>query len=162
MLLEPGVTPIVLTLPAVTVTVAASDAPPAAAVIVALPAFFAVTSPVDETVTIELLELDHAATSLIVFPDASLSLAENWCVSPFASVSDAGVTTTLFTAPAETTTEALPVTPFAEPEMVVLPVCTAVTRPLLETVAMALLALDQLKLCAGSALPASSSSEAES
>ena len=151
-----------LTLPAVTFTVDVPVAPPAAAVIVALPAFFAVTTPLEDTVATALFEVDHAASSSTTLPAASVSLAESWLVAPLASEINAGVTATLFTAPAETMTVALPVAPFADAEIVVLPMCSAVTTPLLETVAMLLLALDQSMLCAESALPASSSSEAVS
>ena len=59
-LLEPGLTLTALTAPAVTVSDEELDAPPAAAVIVALPACFAVTTPLEDTVATVLLELDHA------------------------------------------------------------------------------------------------------
>lgn len=53
-------------------------------------------------------------------------------------------------------------TPFATAEIVVLPVCTAVTTPLPETEAILLFALDHVMLCAARGFPASSSSDAES
>ena len=106
MLLEPGLTLTELTAPAVTLSDEEPFAPPAAAVIVALPAVFAVTRPLEDTVATEVLELDHATLSLSELPDASVSLAESCCVPPSARLIDDGETAIPATAPAETTTEA--------------------------------------------------------
>ena len=63
-----------LTEPAVTASVAVPLAPPAAAVMVALPDCFAVTTPLALTVATVLLELDHAASASTTLPTASTSL----------------------------------------------------------------------------------------
>ena len=106
MLFDPGLTLTLLTAPAATVSDDEPLAPPAAAVIVALPACFAVTTPLDDTLATALLELDHATFSLSEFPAASESLAESCCVPPLARRMDEGDTAIDFTAPAETTTAA--------------------------------------------------------
>jgi len=59
-LADAGETETALTVPAETVSAALALAPPAAAVMFAFPECMAVTRPVDETVAMELLELDHA------------------------------------------------------------------------------------------------------
>jgi hypothetical protein len=77
MLDEPGLTETVLAEPAATVTPAEPCALPADAVIVALPAFKAVTRPLDETLAMEVFELDHATASPVSgLPKASLMLAD--------------------------------------------------------------------------------------
>lgn len=105
-LAEPGLTLTELTLPAATVSVDEPVAPPAAAVIVALPECAAVTRPFAETVAIDVLELDHATFSLNTLPDASVSLADSCCVPPLARFIELGLTATFSTAPADTTTDA--------------------------------------------------------
>jgi hypothetical protein len=119
-------------------------APPAAAVIVTLPECAAVTRPLDETVPIVVFELDHATAPVRTFPLASVSLALSWRVPPVTRLSEAGETTMLLTAPADTTTAAVPVTPLADAEIVALPGWTAVTRPPELTVTIEALELDQL------------------
>ena len=149
--------------PARTVSVARPLAPPAAAVIVALPERFAVTRPLVDTVATVLLELDHdTACPLSVLPAASVSVAASCFVTPVTRLTDDGVTAIVLTAPVETTTVACPVAPLALAVMVALPVCAAVTRPLEETVAMLLLDEDQATDCAATALPALSVIEAVS
>ena len=106
MLFEPGLTLTLLTAPAATVSDDEPLAPPAAAVIVALPACFAVTTPLEDTLATELLELAHATLPLSALPAASLSLAESCCVPPLVRLMEEGDTAIDFTAPAETTTDA--------------------------------------------------------
>ena len=145
-----------------TVTAALSLAPPAAAVIVVLPECTAVTRPAELIVATEVFELDHATPPESTLPLASASEALNCLVPPVASVALAGVTVTVCTAPAETTTLAVPVAPFSVAEIVALPVCTPVTTPDDDTVAVFVLELDHATVCAPSALPAASVSETES
>jgi len=70
---------------------------------VALPARFAVTTPLDETLAMLLLELDHFIVAAgNAFPAASLSVTASGCVAPITRPIDPGVTVTRATPPVVT------------------------------------------------------------
>lgn len=78
MLAEPGVISTLLTAPAETDRLALPLLPPAAAVIVAVPACPAVTVPSDDTAPTDASELDHAIVCpLRTLPDPSLAVADS-------------------------------------------------------------------------------------
>jgi hypothetical protein len=77
--------------PALTVTTAVAEAPPALAVTVAEPAATAVTSPVDETVATLALLLVHDTPTVRGFPLASRGVAVSCHVSPGTMVTVLGL-----------------------------------------------------------------------
>jgi hypothetical protein len=144
---EAGVIVTVLTGPAETENVALPECPPAVAVTVALPVCAAVASPLDDTLTTALLELDHVTDCPVtVLPLASVSFAVSCCVPPATRLLEPGLTLTELTAPAATVIADEPVEPPAAAVIVALPACFAVTLPLEDTAATALLELDHATL----------------
>ena len=140
---EAGVIVIVLTGPAETENVALPECPAAGAVTVAVPVCAAVASPLDDTLTTALLELDHVTVCPVtVLPLASASFAVSCCVPPATRLLEPGLTLTELTAPAATVIVDEPVAPPAAAVIVALPACFAVTSPLEDTAATALLELD--------------------
>src|SRR5207244_4238923 len=128
-----------------TVTVAVPLWPSLVAVIVAEPATFPVTSPLQLTVATAVSHLAHVTTR----PDnglplASLSVAVGCCVGPACTLADAGVTVTEATGAPATVIVAVPLLPSLVAVMVTDPTATPVTRPLPLTVAMVLSLDDQL------------------
>src|ERR1043166_9178918 len=135
--------------------------PPAVAVIVTgVVSARSVTSPLELTETaVGLLLLQVKLWPLSVLPPASLATAASCTVPLEAMVAVAGVTATEATATgagAVTVTAALPLFPPLLAEMVAVPAVTAVTSPLADTVATAVLLLLQAKLCPAGVLPAAS------
>ena len=119
------------------------DFPLVDAVIVALPVCAAVASPLASTSTTELLELVQVmGCPVIGEPPASVTVAASCCVFPATRLTEPGATVTLLTAPAETEIDAVPLAPPAAAVIVELPERTAVTRPLVDTVATDVLELD--------------------
>ena len=115
------------------------DLPPAVAVMLACPAPIALTAPDDDTVAMEVLELDHETVPVgTVFPDASRAVAVA-CVPCPTDTADA---------PSDTLTVAIepvglmmvigidPTTPPMVALMTAVPPAIAVTLPLDETDAM--------------------------
>lgn len=135
-----GVTRTEATAASETVTVAVPVLPPLAAVIVALPAAAAVTSPELLTETTLLLLLDHVMLRpASTLPFASLSVAVSCAVPPTTRLVVVGVTVTEDTAAgdaAATVTWAVPLMPPLDAEMMAAPTATAVTTPLVDTVAI--------------------------
>jgi hypothetical protein len=120
----------------VTVIDAVPDADPLVAVIVAAPAPSAVTTPVGETVaTADALVLQVTGRPVSTLPPASLSVAVRGVVSPTTKLDDAGVTATVATAAAVTVTLAVPDAAPLVAVIVAVPGATAVTTPVVDTVA---------------------------
>jgi len=138
-----GVTEIaeIVFVPAVTVKEALAVMPPAAALMVAVPAATAVAKPVASTLaTAGLLEVQVTFdTSAPVDPSLYTAFAVNCCVAPTAI--DAGVGTTeidfTVTAPAVTLTWSEPVTPSNDAVTIELPAVTPVITPVLLIFAVA-------------------------
>lgn len=149
--------------PADTINVAEPLLPLDAAVIVTEPACDAVTRPLEETVPMEVLELDHEiGIPVTTFPAPSLSVAESCCVLPAARPSDPGVIATVATEPAPTFIDAVALFPSDVAVIVAPPTCTPVTRPLVETEATLLLELCQATARPVSVLPPASVACADS
>jgi hypothetical protein len=91
-----------------------------------------------------------------------VTVAVSCCVPPATRLTDPGATTTLLTAPAATEIDAVPLVPPAAAVIVVLPECTAVTRPPVEIVATDVLELDHATAWPESTLPLPSVSVAVS
>ncbi len=117
--------------------------PSLVAVIVALPAATAVTTPCAETVATAVFELDHAtAGPVTTLPEASFSVAASCVVCPTDIESGAGVIVTVATAACPTLTVATPVFPSDVAVIVAEPWPTAIIKPPASTVAtLALLVL---------------------
>ena len=140
---EAGVTVTLASGPAETVTVDCPETAPAVAETTALPVCAAVATPEEDTLTIEASELFQLTVwPVTALPELSVRLATSCCVVPATRLADPGVTETVLTVPADTVTAALALAPPAEAVMFAFPECTAVTRPLEETVATELLELD--------------------
>jgi hypothetical protein len=135
-----GVTDTDATAASLAVTVADPVLPPLVAVIVALPAATAVTTPLLETETTPLLLLAQViARPARTSPLASLSVAVSWAVLPMVRLVDDGVTVTDATGAgdeAATVTLDVPLIPSLVAVMIAAPTATAVTIPLEDTVAM--------------------------
>jgi len=108
------------------------------AVIVAVPTFLPVTSPLDDTVAFELL-LDQLNAALTVFPAASDALAVSCVVPPIVIAAEGGVTVTDATGPGVTVIDPEPDLPSLVAVIVVVPTNIAVAKPDDETVAVAVL-----------------------
>jgi hypothetical protein len=116
--------------------------PSLVAVIVAEPAATPVTTPLDETVAIPVLELDHVtARPVRTLLFASRVVAVSCAVCPTVTLAVAGVTLTDATGTTETATVAVPLFPSLVAVIVAEPAATPVTTPLVETVAMPVLEL---------------------
>ena len=120
------------------VTVALPLTPSTVAVIVAAPTVTAVTAPLALTVATDvLLDAQVVGRPVIKFPDASRAVAVRVRTSPGNIFGAPGVTVTLDTGTFATVMTAVPDTPPAVAVIVALPVATAVTRPVADTVATA-------------------------
>jgi hypothetical protein len=107
------------------------------AVIVAVPAATAVTSPLALTVALVASDVAHVtARPESVLPLASSVVAVSCCVLPTPRVAAAGVTVTLATGGGDTVMVEVPVFVSLVAVIVALPVATAVTSPLALTVAL--------------------------
>jgi hypothetical protein len=117
-----------------TVIVAVPLAVPDVAVIVAVPAPTALTTPLDDTVAIAASLLDQViGAPEMTLPPASRAVAPNVTVWPTVSVRDDGVTVTEAAGAGFTATVANPSTPSMVAVMTALPIDTAVTTPVAET-----------------------------
>jgi hypothetical protein len=129
----------------VTVTLAVPLLPSLVAVIVAEPAATPVTTPLDDTVAIPVLELDHVTVrpvSTLLF--ASRVVAVSCTVRPTVTLGVAGATVTDATGTGVTVTLAVPLLPSLVAVIVAEPTATPVTTPLDETVAIPVLELDHV------------------
>src|SRR2546422_897711 len=128
--------------------------PSEVAVIVAEPASFAVTSPLELTVAaVVLLEVQVTTRPDSGCPSAPFGVAVSCTVLPSSTLADAGVTATVATGTGVTVILAVPLCPSDVAVIVAAPATTAVTRPLAFTVATAVLLLDQLMVRPESGLP---------
>src|SRR2546422_16987 len=118
--------------------------PSEVAVIVAEPASFAVTSPLELTVAaVVLLDVQVTTRPDSRFPFASFGVAVSCTLLPSSTLADAGVTATVATGTGVTVILAVPLCPSDVAVIVAAPATTAVTRPLAFTVATAVLLLDR-------------------
>jgi hypothetical protein len=135
--IEPGVTVTDATGVAVTVIVALALLPSVAAVMVAEPTDIAVTTPLADTVATLGLSVAHSiARSASVISAASFATAFSCCVDPSTRVNEETSRRTDETGTRRTVNVALPDTPSLVATMFVVPGDTAVTTPVLETVAI--------------------------
>jgi hypothetical protein len=133
----------VATAEATTVTCADPDRPSLVAVMLAVPAPAAVTTPVLLTVATEVLSDDHVTTRPVTTtPFPSLVVAVAWVVEPATTVEAASDTVTLTTGGRLTVTIADPLCPSLLAMMLAVPAATAVTTPAGDTVAMPVLSDD--------------------
>jgi hypothetical protein len=138
----------------VTVTVAVPERPSLVAVIVADPGATAVTSPVADTVATAVPELDHVtARPSRGTPLADCGVAVSCAVPPSVIDSVAGVTATLATGTGATATVAVPERPSLVAVIVADPGATAVTSPVLDTVATVVPELDHVTVRPSRAAP---------
>src|SRR5712691_5283823 len=140
-----GLTVTVATGTCTTVIAAPPLCPSLVAVIVAEPATFPVTSPLELTVATAVLELAHVTTR----PDnglplASFGVAVSCTVVPSFTEGPAGATVTEATGTTVTVTLAVPLWPSLVAVIVAEPATFAVTSPLLETVATDVLLEDHV------------------
>lgn len=137
--------------------------PATVAVIVELPGWLPVTTPLEETVATPVLELDHDADcEASGLSAASESETLSCCVPPATRPIDPGVTDTWLTAPAVTRIEADALFPSALAVIVTLPTFAATTTPLVLTVATLASEVDQPTERPVSALPLASAAWAVS
>src|SRR5436190_14066954 len=137
--------------------------PPVAAVIVAEPAPFPVTSPLVLTVAIVVLSLDQVTTRPVSgLPAESLGVAVSCIVCPTYRLPDAGLTVTDATGTVVTVTLEEALLPSLAAVTVAEPTATAVTSPLPFTVATPLLLLDQVTVLPVRTVPIESRSVAVS
>jgi len=102
------------------------------------------TSPLELTVaTVVLLLTQATARPDSGLPFASFGVAVSWTVLPSSTEADAGVTVTDATGTKVTVTAEVPLFPSDVAVMVAEPAAAPVTRPLLVTLAMLVLLLDQ-------------------
>jgi hypothetical protein len=118
-----------------TPTKAVPETPSLVAVIVAAPAFNAVTRPVlDTTATASLLEL-HPTTRSVSTVVPERTVATSWTFALTAMALTAGVTVTLVTGICLTLTVADPVRPSLVAKITAVPAAIPVTTPLVDTLA---------------------------
>jgi hypothetical protein len=142
-----GETDTLVTMGVSTVTVAVPDCPSLVPVIVTgPPETRATTRPVPETVATALFDDDHVTTRPVnVAPDASRSVGTNWTAPPGVSEDEVGAMVTVATGGGVTVTVAEPSWPSLVATIVTgPPTVTAVTSPVLETVATAVLVEDHV------------------
>ena len=126
----------------VTVRVAEPEMPSLMAVIVVVPAATDVTKPVLETAAMLVLLLANVMVRPVsTLPLASLSTTTAWVVCPAVRLLLFSVTVTEATGTGVTVTVAEPEVPSLVAVIVAVPTAIAVTRPVLETVAMPVLLL---------------------
>src|SRR5436309_4840745 len=129
----------------VTVTSEVPVFPSQVAVMVAVPAATPLTSPLPFTVAAAVLSLDQVTTRPDSgVPPASFGVAVSWVVLPSATLAEAGVTVTEATGTLDTVIAEVPLFPSQVAVMVAAPGATPATRPLVFTVAAAVLSLDQV------------------
>jgi hypothetical protein len=132
---------------AATVTADVPLLPSLVAVIVAEPGATPVTRPVDDTVAIDPLDVDHVTVRPVTtFPFASRRVAWSCTVFPTSTVAEEGDRVTVATGGGVTVTDDVPLFPSLVAVMVADPAATAVTKPLEDTVAMDALDVDQVIL----------------
>jgi hypothetical protein len=130
---------------ATTVTCANPLRPSLVAVMLAVPAPTAVTTPVLFTVaTAALSDPQDTSRPVTITPFASLVVAVAWVVPPATTLEAASTTVTLATGGTVTVTVANPLCPSLPATMLAVPAATAVTRPVGDTVATAVLSDDQV------------------
>src|SRR6266571_4926413 len=152
---------------AVTVSAAVPLFPSLVAVIVAAPTATPVTRPLPFTLAIPpLLDAHVTARPVRTVPALSLVTALSWTAWPAGTLAEAGLTVTDATGAgaggAVTVIAAVPLLPSLVAVIVAAPALTPVTRPLADTVATAVLPLDQLTVRPVSGLPFASFGVAES
>lgn len=162
----PGVSVTEATAASVTDTLAVPLCPPLEAVMVALPAATAVIWPLALTVATPVLLLVHVtARPASTVPLVSLSVAVSCAVPPTVRLVVDGETVTDATAAgdaAATVTCAVPLTPSLVAVMIAAPTATAVTIPLVDTVAMLVFEDDHVTARPVSTVPCASSVVTES
>jgi hypothetical protein len=130
---------------ATTVTCADPVRPSLVAVMLAVPAPTAVTTPVVFTVaTAVLSDAQDTTRPVTTTPFASLVTTVAWVVPPATTLEEASVTVTLATGGTVTVTVANPLCPSLPATMLAVPAATAVTKPAGDTVATAVLSDDQV------------------
>jgi hypothetical protein len=118
------------------VTVVEPDLVSLVAVMVAVPAFTAVTSPLELTVAIVGSLVPHVTVRPVrVFPFESLRVADNWRVAPRAMEGLAGATVTVATGASATLNVDVPLWPSLVAVIVDVPGATPVTTPAADNVA---------------------------
>ena len=143
--------------PVVTVTAEVPVFPSLVAVIAAEPPPTPVTKPLVDTVATAVLPLAHVTVRpLRALPFASSGVAVSCTLAPADTVAEAGLTATEATGTGTVIAE-LPVFPSLVAVIVTEPAATAVTRPLLETVATAVLPLTHVTARPESGFPLASS-----
>src|SRR5947208_6172224 len=151
---EGGVTSTDATGTFVTVTDEVPLLPSLVAVIVAEPGVTPETSPLLLTVATAVLELDHVTIRPESgFPPASLGVPVSCTVWPACTEAEAGVTSTDATGTFVTVTDEVPLFPSLVAVTVAEPGVTPETRPLLLTVATAVLELDHVTVRPESGAP---------
>ena len=128
------------------------------AVISAMPAPTAETSPVESTVATSLSSLDHEkATPPTMVPSEVLATAMSWCVSPISSITGmASTISTLATTgsiSATVTVAGMLVTSFPVAVIIAVPAVTAVTNPVSSTVATSVSSLIQVNSTSSITMP---------
>src|SRR5438046_1063551 len=141
----------------VTVTDEVPLFPSLVAEIVAVPGVTPDTSPLLLTVATAVLELDHVTVRPESgFPPASLGVPVSCTVWPACTDAEGGVTSTVATWTFVTVTDEVPLFPSLVAVIVADPGVTPETRPLLLTVATAVLELDHVTVRPESGLPSAS------
>src|SRR5439155_994629 len=154
---EGGVTSTVATGTFVTVTDEVPLFPSLVAVIVAEPGVTPETRPLLLTVATAVLELDHVTVRPESgVPPASLGVAVSCTVWPACTDAEGGVTSTVATGTFVTVTDEVPLFPSRSAVIVAEPGVTPETRPLLLTVATAVLELDHVTVRPESGFPPAS------
>ena len=142
----------------VTMMTAVPDFPSLDAVMVDWPAPSPTTSPVEETVEMELsLELQAIVRPVSTFPAPSTGMARSWRFWETMTVPVGGVIEIDAIGTGTAVTDAVPAIPSVLAEMVAAPAARAVTTPVELTVAIALFDDDQLKTFPGTKMPPASS-----
>src|SRR2546425_419405 len=144
-------------LPAVTVTAAVPLCPSLVALIVTAPAPAPVTSPVEGTVaTAGVLDSQVTDRPESTLPAASFSVAVSCTVAPTSTTAVTGLITTDATGTFATVTLADPLLPSLVAVIVTAPAATPITRPLADTVAIAVFELVHVTARPASTFPAAS------
>src|SRR5437588_622316 len=140
-----------------TITAALPVLPSLVAVIVTAPPTTPVTSPPADTVaTVGALDAHVTERPVSTLPAASLVVAASCTRVPTSTVAVTGVIATAATGTGATVTAAVPLWPSLVAVIVAAPTATPVTRPLVETVATALLLVVQVTVRPVSGVPLAS------